>query len=514
MILPLVLLLLFQADSADLDYARGMALAREQRWQEAAVAFRSGLKKAPEDKRFPLELAGVAFRLDDLAAAKRHLKRALRLDPRDSYAHDFLATIYFLEDNLDAALRYWNRAGKPRIERIRTDPEPPLDPVLLDRAFAFSPASVLDLQELLVTRARLEALDVFARYRFELSPAEDDRFDLLFHAAPRTGLGGGVLPSLVTLLRGLPYETVYPEIYNLRGSATNLASLFRWDAQKRRAFVSVSGPLGGDPAWLYRIGLDARNENWEPGRSFARGAPLHFNLRRTEAAAEIQSVAGSRWKWSSGVRVSYRAFRNIAEPREYLAAGWLLTHQTGVDRELLRIPDRRLTVRASGSIEYGRLFASSFDPFYRLETAVAADWLPAARGDDYKVSVRFRSGRTFGDIPFDEFFVLGVERDNKLWLRGHKGTQDGRKGSAPIARDFLLLNGEIGKILYQNGFVKIKLGPFVDLGRAYHRSADFAPARWLVDTGLQCKVQVLSGVELVFSYGKDLRSGRNVFFFQ
>ena len=27
-------------------------------------------------------------------------------------------------------------------------------------------------------------------------------------------------------------------------------------------------------------------------------------------------------------------------------------------------------------------------------------------------------GKTSGQIPFDELFILGLERDNDLWLRG------------------------------------------------------------------------------------------------
>jgi hypothetical protein len=323
-----------------------------------------------------------------------------------------------------------------------------------------------------------------------------------------------MLPSLITLLKGLPYQTLYPEFYNLRDSAIHLTSLLRWDAQKRRAFFGFSSPLHGDPAWQYRLSLDARNENWELNRGFASGPPPYFNLRKVEARAEIQSVVNSRWKWGTGLRLSDRDFRNIAEPRPYLSRGWLLAHRTRVDRQLLRIPDRRLAVESSGSFEFGRLFASSFDSFQRLEGVVIANWFPAARGDDYKVAARFHSGKTFGDVPFDEFFVLGVDRDSRLWLRGHNGTRNGRKGSAPLARDYLLFNGEFDKILLQNSFLKVKLGPFLDLGRVYHNSPGFAAPRWLVDTGLQCKVSVLSGVEFVFLYGKDLRTGGNVFFFR
>lgn len=45
---------------------------------------------------------------------------------------------------------------------------------------------------------------------------------------------------------------------------------------------------------------------------------------------------------------------------------------------------------------------------------------------------KLRAGTKFGQIPFDELFILGAERDNDLWLRAHKGTRDGREGSAPM----------------------------------------------------------------------------------
>src|SRR5574337_1887011 len=132
-----------RAESADKDYYRGMAFAGLERWDEAMAALSSGEKKYPHDKRFPEELAGVAFKQKRFLEAERHLYRALRLDPHDRYAINFLATLHFLDGNLEAALKYWNRIGKPRINQIRTDPQLHIDPALLDRAFTCSPASVL-----------------------------------------------------------------------------------------------------------------------------------------------------------------------------------------------------------------------------------------------------------------------------------------------------------------------------------------------------------------------------------
>jgi len=36
----------------------------------------------------------------------------LRVDSSSVYGNEFLATLYLMEGNLDAALKYWNRVGK------------------------------------------------------------------------------------------------------------------------------------------------------------------------------------------------------------------------------------------------------------------------------------------------------------------------------------------------------------------------------------------------------------------
>ncbi len=101
--------------SPDLSYYRGLALAKLGRWSQAHAAFASGQQKRPRDKRFPIELAGVDFKQKRFAEAETHLRRALRLDPGDSYALNFLATLRLLDQNLDAAVSLWNRIDKPWI---------------------------------------------------------------------------------------------------------------------------------------------------------------------------------------------------------------------------------------------------------------------------------------------------------------------------------------------------------------------------------------------------------------
>src|SRR5713226_526467 len=154
--------------SADLNFYYGTALARLERWPEAENAFQAGLRLAPKDPRFLIELAGMAFKQKHYPQAARRLRQALKLAPHDTYANDFLGTIYFLQGNLEASLKYWNHVNKPQVGESKADPVPQLSPPILDRAFAFSPAGVLQRSEFLATDARIRSLGIFPRYQFDL----------------------------------------------------------------------------------------------------------------------------------------------------------------------------------------------------------------------------------------------------------------------------------------------------------------------------------------------------------
>jgi len=506
------------SDSAELDYYKGMALAHLQRWQDANRAFERGERKVPTDKRFPLERAGALFKMGSSASAKACLRRALKLDPQDSYGREFLASLYFLEGNLEAAVQHWNQLGKPAIDEIKMTPLPQLRPDLLDRAFAFAPASLLNVGELRTTQAQLDLLEIYPRYRFELLPRKDGVFDLLFTPTEKNGWGDNRFEALLSLLKGLPYQTVYPEFYNLGKSSLNSLSLVRWDAQKRRFLTCFSGPLGGNPHWRYRFSLDGRKENWDLSRSFQGATSANGDLRmqKQSVGAEILNQWKDRLRWRSAVDVTHRIFQNppVVDGNDQLFPhGTSIKYQTGIDSVLARVPEHRLTTLAFAGLDFGRMLVIPRTTFAKYQVGARTQWLPQARGDDYAVNAQFRSGTIQGNPPFDELFMLGIERDNNLWMRAHVGTRDGKKGNSPLGRSYVLFNGEVDKILYRHAFFDIKLGPFLDSGKIFDKTGFFGSREWLWDVGAQAKFRVLEGTTFIFSYGKDLQTGGNAVYF-
>jgi hypothetical protein len=504
-----------QLRSAELDFYCGTAFAKLQRWQEAEHAFMEGARLAPRDSRFPVELAGVAFRQKRYPQATHHLRRALKLAPGDTYGNDFLGTVYFLEGNLEAALKYWNRAGKPQIAEVIADPVPYVDPALLDRAFAFSPASKLRLPDFLTTNARVQSLGIFPRYQFDLRARDNDRFDVVFRNQERNGFGRTKWEGLFLFLRGLPFLSVNPEFYNIRRQSINFVSLVRWDAQKRRVTAQLSSPFERSAKYRYEVAADLRNENWDITNSFTGPALALGSLNLRREALRFRLASSEQWRWSVGAEISHRDFRSVASGTALtpalVAEGYQLKQFAQLDATLWRLPERRFIVDGMVSSQVARLWSQPRESFEKLQGFLGWHWFPRAEGDDYETKQQFRAGKTLGTIPFDELFMLGLERDNDLPMRAHIGTRDGRKGSAPLGRNYFLASWETDKNIYGNGLMTVKLGPFLDTGKITDPSSALGSRQWLWDTGAQAKLRIF-GTGVVLSYGKDLRSGHNAFY--
>jgi hypothetical protein len=446
-----------------------------------SVVLALGNPEAPSDPL--LEQASVAFRSGDLASAKRMARKSLQTGNASGSAltNEFLATMFFLEDNLDAALKYWNRNGAPRLREVRMDFQSRWDPVLLDHTVGISRATVLRNSDYRLAQKRLEATGAFSRFTFDLSPVDPPRlsgesdYDLSLRAAERSAW------SPVSWLRGLPYQTVMPEFRNIGGRAINITSAWRWDVDKRRLLAQVSGPVS--PSTRYEVGVDARNEIWDLDGQIVP-------VKKQELRVGLGAVATSRWTWASGAIIVRRP--SVTS----------LKYDGSMSYDLLRIPDKRLGISSEFRSQFGRALSTT-QRIARLEGTLQLDWFTRPAGDDYRVFLRARSGRIWGSPTLDELFSIGVDRDEDFKLRGHSTTRDGRKGAAPIGRRYLLMNFEISKTVLDKSFFKATLVPFLDIARV---------GSAFVDAGAELRLSIASMLTFSVSAGRDLRAGRTLVF--
>jgi hypothetical protein len=313
----------------------------------------------------------------------------------------------------------------------------------------------------------------------ELSPSNGEHFDVRLRAAERNGA------NFLSWFRGLPFQTVNPEFSNIGGKAINAGSLVRWDPDKRRAAFFFEAPLNGAPKWGVRLIADGRRENWV--------SPLQdFQMRKLDVAAEIRSIPNGRWNWTSGAAISSRRFSNS------LSGGLALKYIGSATRILLKEPDRQFKLDSSVTFEAGKLFAVNRPRFGKIAGRLSASWR--------QVTSEIRLGRGFGQLPFDEQFVVGLDRDSDLRLRAHSATVDGRKNASNAGRAFVTANTDFQQKVIDTGWLRLTAGPFWDTSK-------FAlSSHWIADSGVEVRGTLLGTWTVHISYGKSLSDARNAFF--
>lgn len=498
-------------------FGRGMKLAQQKQWSGARRALLNGARMCPNQKRFPIELAGVAFEQKKYPEAARWLRIGLQLDPSDKYANNFAGTVYYLMGNLPAALKYWNRIGKPHIVSLHLDSSLQVRPLILGRAFAFSPASLLTLRQFEATQPRLAGLGIFPTYRISLHARANGSFDANFSALERDGFGSNRWSAAIATLSGTPYETIYPAFYNLRHSAMNITSLLRWDDQKRRVWVSLSAPLHQLPQRRWSVAFDARDENWAIRRSFTGPAPVlgSLNLQKQAFTFSLTDYVSGRFRWSAGSEISHRSYRNVQDGTalspDIVLPGTSLEFLFSLSGKPLDLPQRRFSVTTKVSTATGRIWSTPSQSFEKLQGSMRMRWFPSPESNRWEMTQQLRGGGLLGATPFDQLFMLGIDRDNPLWLRGDLGDRGGRKGSAPLGTRYLLANSDVYRRLFNNGFIDVQAGPLFDVGRMGAPTSSLAQGQWLFDAGIEARITVL-GTRVIFSWGHDLRTGQNAIF--
>ncbi len=525
--------------AADLLLLRALAQGQLGQLSAAAQTLRFAARAYPRDARFPTELAGVFYREKRYGSAIRQLHRSLHWNAGDEYSRSFLGTVDFLQGNLAAALADWNPIQRPVLADQRLETQTGLPPLLLDRIAPFAPGSVYTLSQYRRTQAELALQPLFAATSFELRPLPDARFDLILHTVPHPAWRTAPFASLFSALRSLPYQAVDPEFWNLRHSAVSLTSYLRWDAQKRMILARLAGPIHS-PDQRLSLNLDARNENWNLTRTLATiptpaqtsANATGLNQERINASLGLEELFGSRLLLRTAAGFSRRRFRSeIGLP----VGSAFFTDTSAIDLHsalratLVDAVAHRFTLGATVGAQLSHYFARPLGHSARLTAALDSEWLPQASGEPYRLHVQARAGETLGQIPFDELWMLGFDRDNPLWLRGHNGLVDGRKGNAPLGTRYLLGNVDFDRLLWRDPLVAVRVGPFVDTGRIYAADAGqvastlgssvnqgtgslFGSPIWLTDTGLQARVHLFSGSTLILGWGHDLRSGGNTFY--
>src|SRR6185503_5235853 len=129
-----------------------------------------------------------------------------------------------------------------------------------------------------------------------------------------------------------------------------------------------------------------------------------------------------------------------------------------------------------------------------------------------------KGGTSRGNLPVEDYFLLGIDTDIINPLRGHAAADHGMYGRGPMGTDFVLVSTDIERRIatlplfntFNIPFLTVKWEVFLDAAKTFDRNRIFKQGKLWVDTGGGLRFETpTQSFNIV--YGRSLRDGTAVF---
>ena len=244
--------LLQQPAHVEASFLLGVVMARQENWEAAGQALEWTIDLNPRFAPAHLELAGVRYRQGANHEAMRLLRKTISMDPGNSYARYFLATLSYLENRKLEALYHWNAGGEPRINKIHYVTPSQANPELIGKLFKLNEGEVLRRERVMDIRWVQERLSLGSDFRWLLQPSSNGRWGLEISLFPANALPSKKIFLLENLPRIAFNREVFAEHRNDKGQG--LGGGVRWSSSRKLGMAAASFPFLFSDSDVLRLG--------------------------------------------------------------------------------------------------------------------------------------------------------------------------------------------------------------------------------------------------------------------
>lgn len=505
---------IMDAPTPDAYLHLGIAYANLKQYDQTLSIYREAAQKYPNDPRFHSETAGIHLNNRDIELARQALTQALALAPTDDYANDLLASINLSQGDVEGALDAWNHSERPRIATVSQNFLPQFRNWVVRQSLPFSRGDILSYDLWRTTQERLYATKLFSNVGLEIEPSiNPDLYNAIIRTSPRKN---GVGEIVFDLLKGLPVKTVFFQLADLHESGFTWASSYRWDEDRKKASVALTVPLPLPAVPMLEFSNTWRSERWNLSQSIRKKflPKSRFDYKVNTIRVGMNLVPHYRFKVAAGLEYRNRTATGKIEP--------LAMDKRDSGTLQLGVQFRPLEGRYSNQIHLEAFlarknFLGDFD-FSGLTTQIANRYWIDEQSEiilDWSISL----GTSSGELPIDNYFLLGIGRQGAHLLRGHVVSERGQFGRGPMGTGFVLLNTDIERKLLtvpmfnalSIPYVKIKAMGFFDSAKVSDRNQIFRQGEWMKDFGVGMQFEIPTGSFTVL-YGRDTLSKMNNFY--
>jgi hypothetical protein len=495
--------------SADAYVYLGISYANIREWQRAEDTLRAGALRYPQDPRFPNELAGVYLAANDIDRARQSLKQALEIDPMNKYASDLLATVDMSMGNVEGALKGWNKDNRPLIEDVLHNGHIEFENWTIAKASTFHSGEILTWGKWRTTEVRLRETNIYSNAGLEIEPTPDpDRYTAVIRTSAKTN---STEQLIIPAMEAVFFQSPTLRFWNLGNSATSLRLNYRFATNRHRAEVGIFAPLPLPGILFFEATGAYRSERWDISRpAIDTGTDHRFRFQSTGVRAKVKHIPNYRFELGAGFE--YRN-RTASGSQPGLALDSRNTGKVLFDASVL-FSDRRFRSRIHGEGFIARRnFLSDID--YSGGTVEWNNRYALDADGRNSIEVTAKTGTSRGELPIDDYFVLGVRERTDNLLRGHDTvSREGHYGRSPMATSFTLVNATYDRQIRRLPFFNVLNFPYVDLkwlvfvdgARTFDRAHVFEEGKILVDVGGGFKLETPTRTFNLI-YGRSLRDG-------
>jgi hypothetical protein len=492
----------------------GTAYSNMKEFDKAEDVLKEGSERFSTDPRLLNALGDLYLANNDVDAAKSALRRALQVDSKNNYASDLLATIDMSQGEVQSALRSWNKAGRPVIDDILHNYYLEFGSWVVRKAVAFHPTGVLRYSEWKTTEARLFETDNFANVGLEIEPTPvPDQYNAVVRTTSKTNSLGDFA---FNLLKGAPIQTSYVDVWNIGNSGINFNANYRWQAVRRRLEGQLKIPVPFPGLLFLELGNEWRREQWNVSPNVL---PQYLGVARFLYDANIlgiqlKQIPHYRFDIGGGFQYWNRAASGNLPP--VLATNSLNVGKFNVQSNI-RLFDRRYqnSLHLEGFAARQGLVG---DINFSGGVAQLNNRIELSRDNRAYFDFMLKGGTSRGNLPVEDYFVLGIDRVTRNPLRGHAACDHGVCGRGPMGTDFVLVNTDVERRIatvpffntFNIPFVTVKWEVFLDGAKTWDRNHIFKEGKLWIDTGGGIRLETpAQSFNLV--YGRSLRDGTAVF---
>ena len=390
--------------------------------------------------------------------------------------------------SVESELLRLNRQAQPQITRILHNYALTVSNPFVSNSLAFGTGEFLQLNEWKTTVVRMKESKTFSTVALELETADEGKtYNANVRTSKKSNTAGGVL---LGFLKGLPLKTSYLDIWNIGGSPVHFNSRYRWNSDKRRAEAQVLVPVPVPGMLFLEFGTLWRSEQWELSDQDS------YRFKSSGVHVKVKRIQNHRLEIGGGLEYSNRA--GAADVGSFLAS------------TRVRLFDGRYKshVLVDGFVARASVLG---DVNYSGATLGSVNRLAVSEDSGTFIDFSVRGGTTRGQLPVEDYFILGVDGEIPHLLRGHKAAAEGRYGRSPMGTDFILMNSDIERRVWTVPVAKIEIKGelFLDAAKVFDRNRVFPQAGWFFDAGVAARIQ-LPGSDLVVLYGRSLNHGGGI----